>query len=352
LGRESELTIIDGRGRVVTINKPVERIATAYSSAESEMLRTLKVTEKVVGVDEYTSKDTVFFPELSKLPTYGWGPYLDYEALLALNPDFVITATYDMDWVDQLLQVCQDAGITVVCFSYLDGEEFVLDYTIKLGYTLDSEEEAKKFIDFVQHSTDEIEEKVKDIPEDDKPKVYVESLYGEWRAASRMSPPGSHCPIAGGRNIAADLPIPGEGGGPSVCSIEVDAEWVIKQNPDVIIRMGGLGSFGFGGASGYDADDPSDMKALRDEIMNRPELANVKAVKTGQVYVMSCTALISPTYCIGVPYMAKAFYPDLFSDVNANGIHQEYLTEFQGLDYDLDEHGVFIYHPVYFPEGR
>ena len=50
-----------------------------------------------------------------------------------------------------------------------------------------------------------------------------------------------------------------------------------------------------------------------------------------------------PEYFIGVAYMAKWFYPELFEDLNPKSIHQEYLTRFQGLDYDLNEHGVFVY---------
>ena len=46
---------------------------------------------------------------------------------------------------------------------------------------------------------------------------------------------------------------------------------------------------------------------------------------------------------IGIAYMTKWFYPDLFEDLDPKVIHQEYLTEFQHLDYDLDEHGVFVY---------
>jgi len=44
--------------------------------------------------------------------------------------------------------------------------------------------------------------------------------------------------------------------------------------------------------------------------------------------------------------MAKWFHPDLFEDLDPKAIHQEYLTRFQGLDYDLDEHGVFVYPDV------
>jgi iron complex transport system substrate-binding protein len=41
--------------------------------------------------------------------------------------------------------------------------------------------------------------------------------------------------------------------------------------------------------------------------------------------------------------MAKWFHPDLFKDLDPQSIHQEYLTRFQGLDYDLSKQGVFVY---------
>ncbi|HNY35647.1 MAG TPA: ABC transporter substrate-binding protein, partial [Methanothrix soehngenii] len=33
-------------------------------------------------------------------------------------------------------------------------------------------------------------------------------------------------------------------------------------------------------------------------------------------------------------------------------LHQEYLHKFLGLDYDLDQHGVFIYPPIVKGQGK
>jgi iron complex transport system substrate-binding protein len=44
--------------------------------------------------------------------------------------------------------------------------------------------------------------------------------------------------------------------------------------------------------------------------------------------------------------MAKWFYPELFKDLDPKAVHQEYMTRFQRLEYDLDEHGVFVYPEV------
>jgi iron complex transport system substrate-binding protein len=41
--------------------------------------------------------------------------------------------------------------------------------------------------------------------------------------------------------------------------------------------------------------------------------------------------------------MAKVLYPDVFADFNPQTIHQEYITNFLRLDYNLDTNGVFMY---------
>jgi iron complex transport system substrate-binding protein len=40
------------------------------------------------------------------------------------------------------------------------------------------------------------------------------------------------------------------------------------------------------------------------------------------------------------------FHPDLFEDLNPEAVHQEYLDRFQRIDYDLNEHGIFLYPPI------
>ena len=341
LGRESELTIVDTRERVVTINKPVNRVVVAAPEGVLETLRALKADEKVVGVCHYIPQQEVFFPELSKVTDFGGYPP-DYETILGLNPDLVIAYAGTCEQADITIETCQDAGITVVCFCSFEKEtEREIDEITKLGYIFGKKEEAEKFIDFIQDIQAETSEMVEDIPEEDKPKVYIETSFYE-SAAIKTSPPGLLCELAGGINIGADL-TPSSG----TCGPIVTTEWVIREDPDVIIKMAHTSIC----PSGYETDDTSAMKALRDEIMNRPGLAEVKAVKNGQVYVMSCRLVVSAGRYVGIPYMAKMFQPELFSDLDPKEFHQQYVTEFQGLDFDVYEHGVFVYHPVYFPEG-
>ena len=198
---------------------------------------------------------------------------------------------------------------------------------MKLGYIFDKKNEAEELIDFYEDVLSTIEEKVSQIEESEKPRVYLEFPTAYKSVCTDVSWHQT-CVMAGGINIAADL-CDGYG------FPEVDPEWVMEQNPDVIIRTG---------TGGYSTDDPSKMIDKRNEILNRPELVNVAAVKDGRVYIAHYYGVGSfPDYIIFTAYMAKWFHPELFEDLDPQAIHQEYLTEFQGLDYDLNEHGVFVY---------
>jgi iron complex transport system substrate-binding protein len=90
---------------------------------------------------------------------------------------------------------------------------------------------------------------------------------------------------------------------------------------------------------GYETEDSTHIRETRDEIMNRPELANVKAVKDGEVFVICYKIGASPQYPIGMAYMAKWFNPDLFEDLDPQAMHEEYLERFQGVSYQ----GVYVY---------
>ena len=152
-----------------------------------------------------------------------------------------------------------------------------------------------------------------------EPYTTYSGRYGEWVIVD----------ICGGRDIFGDI-----------FGHIIDPEVVIERNPDIIIKKVKGADAGYE----YDADDTSKIEAIREELMNRPELAEVAAVKNGKVYAIDGSDLsYGPDYPIAMAYWAKWFQPDLFDDLNPKAIHQEYLMEFQGFDYDLDKHGVFVY---------
>ena len=77
--------------------------------------------------------------------------------------------------------------------------------------------------------------------------------------------------------------------------------------------------------------------------METPGFGDTNAGKNNEVYVTYFINTLGPGDHIGVLYFAKWLYPDLFQDLDPQAVHQEYIDKFQNVDYDLEEHGVFVY---------
>ena len=329
VGKEKELTLVDSADRIVTVKKPLERIFAPWTYY-IETLRSLKLEkDRIVGVSAYIAKDPIgkiLFPEFSDHPYIGKGA-TDYEKIASLNPDAVIGGGA------KSVKKFEEMGITVLCFDlYRPGNIYVQEVK-KLGYLVDKKEEAEEFLEFYEGCLNTIKEKTEKIPEDEKPRVYFESSR-TYLSAGKGTGYHQKLEMAGCNNIFGDYS----------GSIEVDPEAVMKCNPEIIIKkpgyMTGIKKYG------YEQDEPSWLRDARDEILNRPELAESIAVKNDRVYAFD-GYIFGGAHCfIAIQYMAKLFYPDLFEDVNPEATHREYLTRFQGVDYDLDEHGIFVYPPI------
>jgi len=331
LGRESELTVIDSADRIVTVKKPVERIV-VFSEA-LETMRSIKATDNVVGVNRYVVADDIFFPEFGDYPSVGsvWSP--DIEAALALEPDLVfLYATFSTSYCDDIQDKLEsaDPSITVLRFdNYRPGDIYV-DETKKMGYVLNKVEETNEFLDFFQGYMNTIKEQVEELSDEDKKTVYLE-CWREWHTATDKAGWGQKLVLAGGKNIFAEEP--GE-------YIDVGAEAVAFEDPEIIVRIEKK-------AGGYelDAGDTAVLEEVREEIMNRTGLEHVTAVGKEEVYIITNHVIGGTRNFIGIGYLAKWFYPELFTELDPKAVHQEYLTRFQGLDIDLDEKGVFVYPP-------
>jgi len=112
-GGEKELTIIDSANRIVTVKKPIERmVCILLHPVETMRALGVPVEETIIGQG---LTDSVFYPELSNVQNVGW-PSPNIEEILALHPDVVILHTF-FDQLDQVQEVCEKAGITVLRFN-------------------------------------------------------------------------------------------------------------------------------------------------------------------------------------------------------------------------------------------
>jgi iron complex transport system substrate-binding protein len=323
-GEEKELTIIDTANRTVTLTMPIQRIITITDDS-AEALRILHAVDNIVGVSVDTLENEAYLPEFSQKENVGKWNEPDFEMILTLEPDLIISyKTATPKYLDPTLE---GTGITSVALDLYRADD-MREEMMLLGYIVDKKAEAEKYVELFNKVVDAVDEKVSQIPEESRTRVYLEG-YSDLKTYTKGKGGDLACTMAGGVNIASDL----EGSYP-----EVDSEWVMIQDPDVIVRLTTPSEI----PCGYAVDDPSFFAAKRAEMMNRSGWDYITAVKDERAYMLLYEFGASPGVPVAIAYMAKWFYPDHFSELDPEELHREYL-DLQGLDYDLSTRGVFAY---------
>ena len=346
-GEETELTLIDSANRTVTVTKPIDRVVIAYWIDAALTLQALKAEDSVIGVTSVINDEPILFPKLSKLPCIGTQPSpdaLDYEKILELGPDVVLTGGTSMDPDEEIIDKIQDLdpNIKVLWFTFCVPSLYD-DEVKKVGSIFNKKEEADELIDWSEGYLKEISERVHDIPDEERTKVYTE-FFMDYYTGGEGTAYQDYIEMAGGKNIFSDIISNG-----IYQLMEVKPEDIIERNPEVVLYHPGMA---YTGKSGYLVDDVTTLRAKREEIMDRSGFSAVNAVEDGRVYTLNSNTVLSAMYPVGVLYYAKWFYPEELEDLDPNAVHQEYLTKFLGIDYDLSKHGVFVYHPEQHPKGR
>lgn len=305
-------TIVDGMGHSVNVSTPVLE-AVSISSRASEVICALGAGDRIVGRDSYS----VFPPSLEDVPVVAGFSYSpSVELILELEPDLVIA--------DSMLpadnrKTMEDAGIPVIVET--DWDPTTIGTAVShLGILLEKEDEAEELIDFMGTYQEIVDERVSGLSDEDKPAVFF-----EWQRAYYSMGSGTlfHnlTTVSGGRNIAAEEPVQYP---------TLSPEWVVERDPDVIVRY-------VSNTAGENLTE--NMAERRNEILARPELAEVKAIKDDRVYILGDPVASGIRSLIGELYLAKWFHPTLFEDIDPEAVHRELLKKF--FDQDLVEVGVY-----------
>ena len=136
------------------------------------------------------------------------------------------------------------------------------------------------------------------------------------------------CTLAGGNNIAKNLSIPYP---------EITCEWILKNNPDVIIKVATRGSYNIRAKSIKTGKKTKTrqvaLKNIQEEIIARPAWNHIQAVKQKRVHVITNEIWAGPRAVIGASYMAKWFFPEKFKHFSSEEIHKEYINNFHNIKF-------------------
>jgi iron complex transport system substrate-binding protein len=89
-----------------------------------------------------------------------------------------------------------------------------------------------------------------------------------------------------------------------------------------------------------------------EDITSRPEWSCLSAVKNEDIYAIHLDLSYGLSRPVAMIYLAKWLHPDLFEDLDPLAAHQELVDEYLGIDFDVYQQGVFVYHPKEHPDGR
>jgi iron complex transport system substrate-binding protein len=319
-GEEKNLTIIDEM-RPVTISGNTKRIV-PLTSYVAETISALGCEDRIVAM---ASPQDQFLPELKNKESVGKASEPDLEKIFKLNPDLVIAYQYNRK---EDIEKLEEQKIPVVCFrAWTLNEE--LQLIRKMGVVLHKEDRSKELSEFIEGKVSLIKDTTKNMKSEEKPQIFYEVfkpyqtmavgtyiMDTPWGKYPKVGPETILMEIAGGVNCAGEQ---------STSAPTMDSEWVINKNPDIFIEVPYASTVG--GTPSIQA-----MKGVRDAIIGRAELKNVKCIKNKDVYVLHPMMVAGTRQIIGLCYFAKWFHPDLFSDLDPNKVHQEMLKDFWGLE--------------------
>jgi iron complex transport system substrate-binding protein len=315
VGRAETVTVVDCMGRRVEVRLPVRRLV-ALNSDIVEVVRTLKAQTCIVGVFSQIQREAEFWGDLARLPKVGSWRDPDPEAVAALAPDLVVA--YGRNPGRAFEDKAAALGFQVLRLNLYQVDTLEREVRL-LGRLLDRKAEAERFCAWHHRHLSMIASRLKKAP--GRPAVYVES-YSDYHAAGPGSGGSRMCVFSGGRNIAADL---------KIVYPRITPEWVVSQNPEVIIKAASYGN-------GYSQSDAGIFNKRRDAILARPAWHHISAVARRRVHVMDADIWTGPRAIIGMAYICRWLHPALFQDLDPEALHREYLETFQGVPYK----GVYV----------
>jgi len=310
-GKEIETKIwVDHFNISVEVPTHPKRII-SLSKADTEILFTIGVGDRVVG----RSSNANHPPEVLNVPDCGSASNPNFEVILNQNSDLIILYTSDRginagNYKD-IIGRFEKYNLSVVVnpdYPYTIYE--VMDYIKHDGKLVGEEEKAEASVNEMNKKINFVEDKVKNLKEDEKPGVgVISTISSENIFASELT--GTQVEIAGGINAFEG--IKEKLGSKTKSGTYISPESLIEINPDVIIIS-------------Y-MDYSNDVKAGKTEyevkqeqtekIKDIPGWQALTAVKNNRICVIDAYKLYgTPRVADGLIEIGRCIHPELFGIEN------------------------------------
>ncbi|WP_414902402.1 ABC transporter substrate-binding protein [Sphingomonas flavalba] len=328
----------DVRGRPITLSAPAKRIAiddsrylVALGLLHPDPVSLLSAWPQDINRlgDETYKQLLAKSPQLGRLTKIASSAgSFDVEALLAANPD-VAVLSLESGVTDAQIQQVEKAGVPVVIVDFFVKPFENLEQSLLiLGKLTGRDDQAKAFVAFRAERMKRIADRVRTLPDDKRPSLFLEAHAG--MSADCCNAPGrgnigDYLQFVGGHNIGADVINQPFG--------KLNLEYVISRDPTVYIATGGPHLAKAGGlvlGAGY---SEAEAAASLRKIASRQGIASLAAVKTGRTHGFSHQLINSPLDIVAIEAFAKWTHPALFADVDPAATLAEINQRFLSIPY-------------------
>jgi len=267
------ISIEDDLGRKVVLPINPTRVI-SLSPEATEIIYALGAEKSLIAVVNESD-----YPLQAKdLPKVGSFSSPSYEAILELAPDLVIATGHEQaSFVGKL----ESVGVNVFAIYPKDITALQMDIKM-LGTILGCSEESIRLVGQINDGLSEVQRIVATLH---RPKVFIEIADQPLMTVSNGSFVDQLINIAGGENIASNLPRP-------YCRIE--PEQVLIADPEVIIL--------------------AHTSSTVEGVANRPGWSNIAAIRNGRLICDIDPSLVfraGPRLVSGARALAQAFHPEL-----------------------------------------
>jgi iron complex transport system substrate-binding protein len=329
------IVITDVVGRKVTIERPVRRVLLgegrqllALSLIHPDPVSLLAgwpadfIRQDATTYGRYRDR----FPGIEKVPLVGQGSVdtFSVEQALSVQPDVAVfsggygPSVKSSDVITRL----ESAGIPVLFIDFIAKPlENTAPSLAILGQLLGREKEAQAYIDFYNGRVQRIADRLAQA----KPRIpsvfmHAHAGLGACCNAPSRATIGAFIDAAGAHNIAADVLTTPFG--------QLNLEYVLSRNPDIYVGTGGVHLADKGGLVMGPGIEEHVSRAALAEVVARPGLADLAAVRNGRVYGLWHIFNNNPANFLAVEVLAKWFHPELFADIDPDASLRELNERF------------------------
>lgn len=301
-----KVTVKDMANNDVTIPSKIDKVAITHWGEVLNIFLSLGEIDKVAAMSDTSRYPWVrkVYPKLKEVPDYGSFEDVNPEELMKLDADIIFTPV----GAPKSNKKMQELGMPVYVTKVEDTYEYYKKELLAIAKLLGKTEKAEEIIKYQEDMLKMVKDRVKDIPENKRKKVYVmrrdilQKHNGDWMSSEAVV-------NAGGINVA----------GKTDKAFDTNVESLVGWDPEVIIQV-------------IHVENNNEYYNV---LKNDAKFKDITAIKNGDVYQFPVGLnywYSGAEMGIGTLLVGKLLYPERFEDIDLKKEVKDFYKKLCDLD--------------------